>query len=102
MFLEPSNQTDFVGALLTCQRFFEKRDYQGKRLIIYSDMVEDAALEDASDVDLTGVAVEARFVTRPASQGAGKTHQYFKSLESFWREKLNAEQFELYEVQNSF
>lgn len=102
LFAEPSNQTDFVGALLTCQRFFEKRDYDRKEIIIYSDMIEDAALEDDSQLELPDVSVEARFVTKPSSEPPGSTHQYFKTLESRWRMKLNADQFELYEVQNSF
>lgn len=102
VFASPSRQTDFVGALLSCQRFFEKRNYQSRRMIIYSDMIEDAALEDESLIDLTGVTVEARFVTRPVGDGPGDTHLYFKALEAHWREKLNADEFELYEVQNSF
>ncbi|MDF1813846.1 MAG: hypothetical protein P1V20_16710 [Verrucomicrobiales bacterium] len=102
LFAYPSNQTDFVGALLTCQRFFEKRNYDQKKLIIYSDMIEDAALEDDSQLELPDVTVVARFVTRPPNQNTGGAHQYFKQLEQYWQTKLNAEQFELYEVQNSF
>ena len=65
-------------------------------------MIEDAALEDDSQLELPDVQVVARFVTRPAHEPPGSTHQYFKRLESIWRLKLNAAQFELYEVQNSF
>jgi len=66
IFAAPSNSTDFVGALLTCQRFFEKKTYHRKKLIIYSDMIEDAALEDDSQLQLADVEVEARFVTKPS------------------------------------
>jgi hypothetical protein len=102
IFAEPSKSTDFVGALLTCQRFFEKQKYDHKKLIIYSDMIEDAALEDDSQLQLSEVEIVARFVTKPSTQRPGHTHQYFKNLESNWRTKLAAPQFELYEVQNSF
>lgn len=102
IFMSPSNQTDFVGALLTCQRFFEKQNYDKKELIIYSDMIEDAALEDESQLELPDVTVVARFVTKPVGETIEGTHQYFKRLESSWRSKLNAAEFELYEVQNSF
>ncbi len=99
---DPSGQTDFVGAILTCQRFFEKRDYEKKELVIYSDMIEDAALEDAALIDLGGVEVAARFVIRPEGQGSGNTHLYFRELETYWRQRLKADRFDLYEVQNSF
>lgn len=102
LFATPSAKTDFIGALLSCQRFFEKQNYDKKQLIIYSDMIEDAALEDANQLDLPDVDVLARFVTKPSGTDAEGAHVYFKKLESIWRMKLRARNFELYEVQNSF
>lgn len=102
VFAQPSNKTDFIGALLACQRFFTKGEYDYKNLVIYSDMIEDASLEDDALLNLSGVAVQAKFVTKPASEGAKETHRYFLRLESKWESKLQADKFELFEVQNSF
>jgi len=102
VFSQPSNRTDFIGALLACQRFFSKGEYNYKNLAIYSDMIEDAALEDDSLLDLSGVEVQAKFVTKPASEGAKETHRYFLQLERKWEAKLKAAKFQLFEVQNSF
>lgn len=98
----PTKTTDFIGALLSCQRYFDKQPHDRKKLIVYSDMEESADLEDASNLNLTGVDIEARYVTRPATDGNRNTHRYFKDLETNWRNKLRAQHFELYEVQNSF
>lgn len=101
-FKNPVKKTDIKGAIASCQKHLSCSHTDHKKfIIIYSDLIDDADLENEKSLDLSGTTVIARYVIKPNASLLPdnlkklKPVSYYETLKKLWKRQLKVEKFTL-------